>query len=392
MAVPGRRNAGGTEQLLNWDDRKRSGVMIVGIPKEIKAEEKRVAITPAGVNAFRSQGQMVLVESGAGLGSGISDEKYEKAGADILPMASDVWTKADMIVKVKEPLPEEYDFMTAGKIIYTYLHLAANRELTEAMMAKRVIGIAYETIQIDDGSLPLLAPMSEVAGRLSIQTGAYCLEAKNGGRGVLLSGVSGVKPANVVILGGGIAGTNACHIAVGIGALVSILDINSNRLRYITDIMQGHVTTVMSNEANIEEEVQKADLLVGAVLIPGAKAPNLVSTDLVKKMRPGSAIVDIAVDQGGCCETCRPTTHANPIYIEHDVVHYCVANMPGAVPRTSTYALTNATLSYGLEIAAKGWENAVAENHALKLGVNVADGKVTYKGVADAFGFEYDKI
>lgn len=366
--------------------------MIVGIPKEIKAEEKRVAITPAGVNAFRSQGQMVLVESGAGLGSGISDEKYEKAGADILPMASDVWTKADMIVKVKEPLPEEYDFMTAGKIIYTYLHLAANRELTEAMMAKRVIGIAYETIQIDDGSLPLLAPMSEVAGRLSIQTGAYCLEAKNGGRGVLLSGVSGVKPANVVILGGGIAGTNACHIAVGIGALVSILDINSNRLRYITDIMQGHVTTVMSNEANIEEEVQKADLLVGAVLIPGAKAPNLVSTDLVKKMRPGSAIVDIAVDQGGCCETCRPTTHANPIYIEHDVVHYCVANMPGAVPRTSTYALTNATLSYGLEIAAKGWENAVAENHALKLGVNVADGKVTYKGVADAFGFEYDKI
>ncbi|MFC1888979.1 alanine dehydrogenase [Thermodesulfobacteriota bacterium] len=366
--------------------------MIVGIPKEIKAEEKRVAITPAGVNAFRSQGQKVIIEAGAGLGSGITDEKYEEAGAEIVPLAADVWASADMIVKVKEPLPEEYDFMCTGKIIYTYLHLAANRELTEEMMKKGVIGIAYETIQIDDGSLPLLAPMSEVAGRLSIQMGAYCLEAKNGGRGVLLSGVSGVKPANVVILGGGISGTNACHIAVGMGAHVSILDINPNRLRYINDIMQGHVTTVMSNEANIEEEVQKADLLVGAVLIPGAKAPNLVTTDIVKKMHQGSAIVDIAVDQGGCCETCRPTTHADPTYIEHGVVHYCVANMPGAVPRTSTYALTNATLSYGLEIASKGWERAIEENRALRLGVNIADGKVTYKGVADAFGFEYSEV
>ncbi len=277
-------------------------------------------------------------------------------------------------------------------MIFTYLHLAADRDLTEKLMNKKVVGIAYETIQLEDGSLPLLAPMSEVAGRLSIQMGAYCLEAKNGGSGILLPGVSGVPPAKVTIIGAGIAGTNACFVAVGIGASVSILDINPSRLRYVHDTMRGHVSTLMSNPANVEEAVADADLVIGAVLIPGARAPKLVTREMLQRMRRGSALVDIAVDQGGCCETSRPTTHGNPTYIEEDVVHYCVANMPGAVPKTSTYALTNATLQYGLELAGKGWRRAIEEDPALKKGLNVANGCVTHSGVAEAFGLGCETI
>jgi len=366
--------------------------MIIGVPKEIKTEEKRVAITPAGVSAFVGQKHTVLIEKNAGIGSGIPDKLYKAAGAKILPTAMDIWKRAEMIIKVKEPLKKEFPLMREGQIIYTYFHLAAARALTLALMKRKVIAIAYETIELPDGSLPLLAPMSEVAGRLSIQVGAQCLEAKAGGMGILLGGVSGVKPAEVVIIGAGIAGANACQIAVGMGAHVTILDINAARLGYISDIMQGHVTTLMSNQANIEEEVTQADLVIGAVLITGAKAPKLITRALVKRMKPGSAFVDIAVDQGGCSETTRPTTHAKPTYIVDDVVHYCVANMPGAVPCTSTYALTNATLSYGLEIAKKGWEKAIRENEALRKGVNVAGGKVTYPGVAEAFGLECAKV
>lgn len=366
--------------------------MIIGVPKEIKTEENRVAITPAGVSAFVGQKHTVLVEKDAGVGSGIPDKAYKAAGARIIPTAGKVWERAEMIVKVKEPLKKEFPLMREGQVIYTYFHLAAARELTRVLMKRKVIAIAYETIELPDRSLPLLAPMSEVAGRLSIQVGAQCLEAKTGGMGILLGGVSGVKPAEVVIIGAGIAGANACQIAVGMGAHVTILDINAARLGYISDIMQGHVTTLMSNRANIEEEVTQADLVIGAVLITGAKAPKLITCDLVKRMKPGSAFVDIAVDQGGCSETTHPTTHAKPTYIVDDVVHYCVANMPGAVPCTSTYALTNATLSYGLEIANKGWEKAIQENEALRKGVNVAGGKVTYPGVAEAFGLECFEI
>jgi alanine dehydrogenase len=361
--------------------------MIIGVPKEIKEDENRVAITPAGVSAFVSNGHQVLIEKNAGLGSAISNEAYVKAGATLCDSAQEVWERADIITKVKEPLEPEFSLLRAGQVVFTYLHLAADRKLTEKLMEKRVVAIAYETIQLDDGSLPLLTPMSEVAGRLSIQMGAYCLEAKNGGCGVLLPGVSGVPPAKIAIVGAGIAGTNACFVAVGIGARVSILDINPVRLRYIHDVTQGHVSTLMSNPANLEEEIISADLVIGAVLIPGWRAPKLVTRDMLRKMRKGSALVDIAIDQGGCCETSHPTTHRNPTYIEEGVVHYCVANMPGAVPRTSTYALTNATLQYGLELANKGWERAVEENHVLRKGVSVADGQVTHCGVAEAFGF-----
>lgn len=364
-------------------------MMIVGVPKEIKTDENRVAITPAGVSAFAGHGHTVLIEKDAGAGSGIADDAYLRAGAEICPDVKEIWNRSAMIIKVKEPLEPEFPLMRKHQVIFTYLHLAADRGLTEKLMEKRVIGIAYETIQLEDGSLPLLAPMSEVAGRLSIQMGAYCLEAKNGGSGVLLPGVSGVAPAKVAVIGAGIAGTSACFVAVGIGARVSILDINPTRLGYVHDIMQGHVSTLMSNPASIEEEVASADLVIGAVLIPGARAPKLVTRDMLRNMRRGSALVDIAVDQGGCCETTRPTTHRNPTYIEEGVVHYCVANMPGAVPRTSTYALTNATLRYGLELADKGWQKAVAEDSILKKGVNIADGKITHKGVADAFEMDY---
>jgi alanine dehydrogenase len=366
--------------------------MIIGVPKEIKADENRVAITPSGVSVFVGHGHTVLVEKGAGVGSGIVDEAYISAGAEMCPDVKDIWQRAAMIIKVKEPLEPEFPLMREGQMIFTYLHLAADRGLTEKLMASGAVGIAYETIQLGDGSLPLLAPMSEVAGRLSIQMGAYCLEAKNGGSGILLPGVAGVPPAKVVIVGAGIAGTNACSVAVGIGARVSILDINPTRLRYVHDIMQGHVSTLMSNPANIEEEVASADLIIGAVLIPGARAPKLVTRDMLRSMNHGSALVDIAVDQGGCCETTRPTTHRNPIYIEEGIVHYCVANMPGAVPKTSTYALTNATLQYALELADKGWEKAVEDNPILRNGVNVAHGRVTHECVAETFGMDYAPV
>jgi len=365
--------------------------MIVGVLKEIKADEKRVAITPAGVSAFVAHGHQVLIERGAGEGSGIPDEAFSAAGARMLPGAEDVWNGAEMIMKVKEPLESEFPLLRANQILFTYLHLAASEELTRGLAERQVVAFGYETIQRDDGSLPLLVPMSEVAGTLAIQKGAYSLESINGGCGILLSGVSGVKPADVVILGAGIVGTNACRVAVGIGAHVTVIDIDPARLRYIRDVMQGHVTTVMSNAANVDEEVTKADLVIGGVLIPGGLAPKLVSRDLVKRMKPGSAIVDIAVDQGGCCETSRPTTHRDPIFIVDGVVHYCVANMPGAVPRTSTYALTNATLSYGLELADLGYEAAIESNTALKRGLNVCQGKITHKAVADAFGMEYSE-
>ena len=296
-----------------------------------------------------------------------------------------------MILKVKEPLPPEYELMREGQILFTYLHLAANRNLTQRLIECGTSSVAYETIQLGDRSLPLLAPMSEVAGRLSIQVGAQCLEARNGGKGILLSGVSGVPPAKVVIIGAGIVGINACHVAAGIGAQVSILDVNPTRLAYVRDIMKGGVTTVMSNRANIEEEVLSADLVIGAVLIPGALAPRLVTKDMVRRMMPGSAIVDIAVDQGGMCETTRPTTHDHPTFTAYSVVHYCVANMPGAVPRTSTYALTNSTLSYALELADHGLEMAMAQNKALLRGLNIYKGKVTLRGVAEAFGMTYEE-
>jgi alanine dehydrogenase len=360
--------------------------MIVGVPKEIKPDENRVAITPAGVSAFVGHGHTVLIERSAGGGSGISEEAYIHAGAEICEKAGEVWERADMIVKVKEPLEPEFGLMREGQVLFTYLHLAADRELTQKLVDKGVVAIAYETIQLEDGSLPLLTPMSEVAGRLSVQMGAFCLEAKNGGKGVLLPGVSGVPPAKVVIVGAGIAGMNACFVACGVGARVSILDINPARLRYVHDVMQGHVSTLMSNPANIEEEVAGADLVIGAVLIPGWRAPKLITRDMLRRMQKGSALVDIAIDQGGCCETSRPTTHRNPTYIEEGIVHYCVANMPGAVPKTSTFALTNATLLYGLELADKGWERAVAENPVLKKGVNIAFGRITHCGVAEAFG------
>jgi len=322
----------------------------------------------------------------------MTDQAYEAAGADIAKMSKEVWEQAEMILKVKEPLPAEYGFLRKDQIIFTYLHLAASRELTETMLEKKVVGIAYETIQLPDGNLPLLAPMSEVAGRLSIQVGAWCLEVKNGGSGILLSGVSGVPPAKIVIIGAGIVGINACHIAVGIGANVVIMDVNPARLRYIQDIFHGAITTVMSNRANIEDQIISADLLIGSVLVPGARAPQLIPADLVKRMKPGSAVVDIAIDQGGCCETSRPTTHDDPIYRTHEVVHYCVANMPSAVPRTSTYALTNSTLHYVLDLAEKGLWPAMKEDTALQKGLNIFDGRVTHQGVARSFDLPCEKV
>lgn len=365
--------------------------MIVGVPREIKENEGRVSVVPSGVAAFVGHGHTVLVEQGAGLGSGIPDAAYRDAGAQLVKQAKAVWDRADMIVKVKEPLGNELKWARAGQILYTYLHLASNENLTRALIQRKVIGMAYETIQTADGALPLLVPMSEVAGRLSLQKGAFCLEAGCKGMGILLSGVSGVKPAKVVVLGAGVAGTNACQMAAGVGAHVSILDINPKRLRYLNEIMGGRVTTIMSNPGSVADEVEHADLVIGSVLIPGAVAPRLVTKALVKRMKPGSAIVDIAIDQGGCCETSKPTTHTDPIYHVNDVVHYCVANMPGAVPRTSTYALTNVTLGYGLAIANKGIERAMQDDPALRKGLNLYNGKVTYKAVADAFKLDcYD--
>jgi alanine dehydrogenase len=363
--------------------------MILGVPKEIKEGEKRVAMTPQGVDALVSHHHRVLVEKRAGEGSGFSDYEYQKAGATLTERAEDVWTEADMVVKVKEPLGPEFSWIRPDQVLFTYLHLAADKSLMERLIERRIVGLGYETVQEQNGGLPLLRPMSEIAGRASILAGGLCLEARHGGRGVLLCGASGVPSAKVVIIGAGVAGTNACKVAVGIGARVSILDIQPERLSYLHDITQGHITTFISNRMTIREEIADADLVIGAVLIPGAQAPKLVTRQMLKRMRPGSAVVDISVDQGGCFETTRPTTHENPTYVEEGIVHYCVANIPGAYPRTSTFALTNATFPYVLQIADKGYKKALEENEALRKGLNLINGNVIHQGVARSLGMAY---
>ena len=359
--------------------------MDIAVPKEIKAEEKRVAITPAGVAALVAHGHRVFVERGAGEGSGLADARYEASGASLCADADETWARGQLVLKVKEPVGPEIGRLRRDLILFTYLHLAASEQLTRQMLDSGVTGFAYETLQLDDGSLPLLAPMSEVAGRLSVQVGAWCLQHQNGGRGVLLSGASGVRPGKVVILGAGIAGTSACQVAVGFGADVSILDVNPTRLRYVHDILGGHVTTVMSNRANIEEEALDADLVIGSVLIPGARAPKLLSRQVIAGMRPGAALVDISIDQGGTADTSRPTTHVDPIYVESGVVHYCVTNMPGMVPHTSTHALTNVTLGYALQLADLGTDGALEESATLRRALNVREGRIVHAAVAEAF-------
>jgi len=368
------------------DGTKKESHMIIGVPKEIKSGEKRVAMTPQGVDALVAHRHRVLIEKGAGTGSGFSDQEYQKVGATLVERKEDIWGEVNMVVKVKEPLGPEFGLMRPGQVLFTYLHLAADRDLTLKLIDRRIVGIGYETVQEQDGSLPLLRPMSEIAGRASVFAGGMCLEARHGGKGVLLCGASGVPPAKIVILGAGVAGANACKVAVGIGARVSILDIRPERLSYLHDITQGHVTTFISNRMTVAEEIADADLVIGSVLIPGAQAPKLVTRQMLQRMRPGSAIVDISVDQGGCFETTRPTTHEDPTYIEEGIVHYCVANIPGAYPRTSTYALTNATFPYVIQLADKGCEKALKENEALRKGLNLIDGKVVCNGVAETFG------
>ncbi|KQC46513.1 Alanine dehydrogenase [Geobacillus stearothermophilus] len=363
--------------------------MIIGVPKEIKNNENRVAITPAGVLSFVQAGHTVLIEKEAGVGSGFSDNDYARAGAQIIERAEDVWAQADMVMKVKEPLPSEYRFFRPGLVLFTYLHLAADPELTRALKESGVIAIAYETVQVGR-TLPLLTPMSEVAGRMAAQIGAQFLEKPYGGKGILLGGVPGVARGKVVIIGGGVVGTNAAKVAVGLGADVTIIDLNADRLRELDDIFGNQITTLMSNPMNIAEAVAEADLVIGAVLIPGARAPKLVTEDMVKAMKPGSVIVDVAIDQGGIVETSdHVTTHDNPTYVKHGVVHYAVANMPGAVPRTSTIALTNVTIPYALQIANKGVMQAITDNPALELGVNVANGEITYEAVARDLNYRY---
>jgi alanine dehydrogenase len=364
--------------------------MIVGVTKEIKNNENRVGLTPAGVRALVKAGHKVEVEAGAGLGSAIPDADYKAAGANLIPKAADVWKDADILVKVKEPLESEYDLMREGQTLFTYLHLAPNPELTTALIKRKVTGIAYETVQLPNKSLPLLAPMSEVAGRMSIQVGATLLQKYSGGRGILLGGVPGVAPADVLVIGGGVVGTNAARMAMGLGARVTIMDISKARLQWIDEVFGGRIATLMFSDYAVAEEVTKADLLVGAVLVPGARAPKTVTEAMVKTMKPGSVIVDVAIDQGGSIETIdRVTTHDHPCYEKYGVIHYSVANMPGAVPRTSTFALAAATLPYLLELARKGPEAAMRENEALKLGLNTYRGKITFQSVAQAQGFEY---
>jgi alanine dehydrogenase len=364
----------------------------VGIPREVKNHEYRVAITPAGVNELVRSGHEVVIESTAGHGSSITDEEFAAAGATILPTADDVWGEAELILKVKEPIAEEYHRMRAGQVLFTYLHLAASKECTDALIDRKVTGIAYETVEAPDRSLPLLAPMSEVAGRLAPQVGSYHLMRSGGGRGVLMGGVSGVYAAKVVVIGAGVSGMNAAAIALGMQAEVLLLDKNINKLRQADAIYQGHLQTVASNAYEVERAVLDADMVVGAVLVPGAKAPTLISNDLVSRMKPGSVLVDISIDQGGCFEDSRPTTHDNPVYRVHNSMFYCVANMPGAVPHTSTYALTNVTLPYALELANRGWREALRKDKALALGLNTHDGQVTYGPVAEAHGMTSVKL
>jgi alanine dehydrogenase len=363
--------------------------MQIGVPKEIKTNENRVALVPAGAEAFVAAGHQVIVEAGAGEGSGFTDRDYTDIGAQIGADADAVWGAADMIMKVKEPIEPEWARIRRGQTLFTYFHFAADERLTRAHLASGATCIAYETVELPTRELPLLTPMSEVAGRMAVQEGAKYLEKLYGGRGVLLGGVPGVAPAKVVILGGGIVGINAAKMAAGLGAKVVLLDINLDRLRYLSDVMAANVQLIYSNHQNVREQISTADLVVGAVLIPGAKAPKLVSREDLKLMRPGAVIVDVAVDQGGCIETIKATTHENPTYTVDGIIHYGVANMPGGVPRTSTLALTNATLPYALQLANKGWRRAVQDNSALLKGVNVVDGRVTYRAVADAFGLEY---
>ena len=366
--------------------------MRIGVPKEIKENEHRVAITPAGVKALTLAKHEVFVETGAGLGSMITDEEYKAAGATMLPVA-DVWAKAEMIIKVKEPLKSEYHYFRKDLLIYTYLHLAAEDSLTTAMLEGGVVGVAYETVQLPSGALPLLAPMSEVAGRMSIIIGSNLLTKNSGGSGILIAGIPGVQAAHVVIVGGGVVGTNAAKMAVGLGARVTILDNNLDRLRYLDDIFGASVQTMASNNFNLANAVKDADILVGAVLIPGAKAPKLVTEEMVKSMRKGSVIVDVAIDQGGSIETIdRTTSHANPTFEKHGVIHYSVPNIPGCVARTSTFGLTNATLPYALKLANQGWKKACAADRALALGLNVVNGKCTFKGVSEAFGIAYTPV
>ncbi|MEQ6354509.1 alanine dehydrogenase [Lysinibacillus sp. M3] len=366
--------------------------MKIGIPKEIKNNENRVAMTPAGVVTLTNSGHEVYIETGAGLGSSFTDADYVAAGAQIVDTAKEAWAQ-EMIMKVKEPVASEYDYFYEGQILFTYLHLAPELELTQALLNKKVVGIAYETVQLTNGSLPLLTPMSEVAGKMATQIGAQFLEKNHEGKGILLGGVSGVPRGKVTVIGGGIAGTNAAKIAVGMGADVTVIDLSPERLRQLEDLFGRDVQTLMSNPYNIAESVKNSDLVVGAVLIPGAKAPKLVSEEMIQSMQPGSVVVDIAIDQGGIFETSdRVTTHDNPTYVKHGVVHYAVANMPGAVPRTSTIALTNNTIPYALQIANKGYRQACVENAALKLGVNTIDGHLVYKAVADSQGLPYVNV
>jgi alanine dehydrogenase len=363
--------------------------MIVGIPKEIKDNESRVAAIPAGVQALVARGHKVVVQKGAGAGSGISDQAFEAAGAKIVGTARQVFKEAALILKVKEPLPPEYDLLRPDQILFTYLHLAPDLELTKAILRRKIVGIAYETVETTDGRLPLLEPMSEVAGKMAVHIAAYYLARPLGGRGVLLGGVPGVPPATVIVLGGGIVGYNAAKVAAGMGAWVYLLEVNPVRMRYLDEILPENVTTLMSNRMSLEECLRRADVLIGAVLLHGAKAPMLVTREMLKHMRPGAVIVDVAVDQGGCCETTRPTTHSDPVYVVDGIIHYCVANMPGAYARTSTFALTNASFPYAQQIADKGWLQAARENPEIAKGLNVIRGHVTHQPVALAHHLPY---
>jgi alanine dehydrogenase len=366
--------------------------MKIGIPKEIKPQENRVAIQPGGVQQLISHGHLVMVQKGAGEGSGFSDEQYIEAGAQIIEDVNALWAASEMIMKVKEPIAEEYGRIQPGQILFTYFHFAADETLTKAIMDSKSVAIAYETVEKSDRSLPLLIPMSEVAGRMATQEGAKFLEKAMGGRGVLMGGIPGVPPANVLVLGGGIVGVNAAKIAAGMGANTTIMDINMPRLRYLDDVMPKNITTLFSSEANIRAMLPTIDLIIGAVLKPGAKAPHLITREMLAEMRPGTVLVDVAIDQGGCFETSKPTTHQDPTYVIDEVVHYCVANMPGAVPYTSTLGLTNVTLPYAIAIANKGWKKAVKDDHELLKGVNIVEGAIVYQDVADAFGFECSSI
>ncbi len=366
--------------------------MIIGIPKEIKTHENRVALLPGGVLQFKRNGHKVLVEKDAGSASGFSDEDYVNAGAEIIDDADEVWKQAEMIMKVKEPIEAEYSRLRENQVVFTYFHFAASRELTEAVADSGCIAIAYETVEKKDRSLPLLIPMSEVAGKMATQEGAKFLEKPFGGRGVLIGGIPGVEPANVLVLGGGVVGVNAARVAAGMGASTTIMDINLQKLRYLDEVMPHNINTVFSSEANIRTMLPVVDLVIGAVLKPGAKAPHLITREMLTIMKPGAVLVDVAIDQGGCFETSKPTTHDKPTYLVDDILHYCVANMPGAVPYTSTLGLTNATLPYAIPLANKGWKQALTEDHELLKGLNIAKGAITYKDVADAFDLNYTEV